>query len=177
MWLGVHVTETRDVTALWPPALWPPNPPAPNAPGSPFSPDGVSGILGFTAMSNPSLSHVEPLNVDGVEFIPKGHAVRIRGKMTSRQPEASIHPYLRRIHDEVCRLKLKEIDIDVTELTFVNSSAIRLFVDWTMWAKGSQDTPLYEIIFHAKEGITWQRMTLTALTSLAPKVVHVRSVP
>jgi len=128
-------------------------------------------------MSNPSLSHVEPLKVDGVEFVPKGQAVKIRGKMTSRQPEASISPYLRRVHDEVCKLKLKELDVDVTELTFVNSSAIRLFVDWTMWAKGSTDEPLYEIVFHAKEGITWQRMTLSALTSLAPKVVRVKSVP
>jgi hypothetical protein len=126
-------------------------------------------------MSNSELSHVEQLNVDGVEFIPKGRCLRIRGKMTSRQPEASIQPYLKRIHEEVCRLKLASVEVDVTELSFVNSSAIRLFVDWTMWAKGTSDQPLYQLVFQAKEGITWQRMTLTALTSLAPAVVRVHS--
>jgi hypothetical protein len=128
-------------------------------------------------MSNSALTHLEKLNVDGVEFIPMAAGVRIKGKMTSRQPEASIQPYLRKIHEEVCKLKLPSVDVDVTELSFVNSSAIRLFVDWAMWAKGTASEPLYKIVFQTKEGITWQRMTLTALTSLAPAVVRVQSNP
>lgn len=95
--------------------------------------------------------------------------------MTSRQPHPSIQTYLRTVHDEALKLKLASIDVDVTGLSFVNSSAIRLFVDWAMWAKGGGEAPLYQLVFLIKEGITWQRMTLTALTTLAPTVVRVEA--
>lgn len=126
-------------------------------------------------MSKHPLSHLGGLDVDGVEIIPDGSVVRMRGKMTSRQPDPAIQTYLRSMHDEAQKLRLASIEVDVTGLSFVNSSAIRLFVDWAMWAKGSAETPLYQLVFHIKEGITWQRMTLTALTSLAPAVVRVEA--
>jgi len=127
-------------------------------------------------MPKSSLSHIERLSVDGLEIETSDARVVLRGKMTSRQPEASIQPHIRKIHDAATELPLTDVEVDVTELSFVNSSAIRLFVDWAMWAKGTTDTPHYRLTFKAKEGITWQRMTLTALTSLAPTVVRVETV-
>lgn len=126
-------------------------------------------------MSKYSLSHLGGLDVDGVQIVPEGQAVRIRGKMTSRQPDPSVQSFFRKIHDEAQKLKVASIEVDVTGLLFVNSSAIRLFVDWAMWAKGGADAPIYQLVFHIKEGITWQRMTLAALTSLAPAVVRIEA--
>lgn len=124
-------------------------------------------------MSLPSWQ-TEPLTVDGVELLPQtGGTLRIRGKLTARQPSPLIQPFLRRLHDAAVKDRLSSVCVDVTELTFVNSSAIRLFVDWTMWAKGDAVEPCYTLVFRTTSRITWQRMTVAALTSLAPNVIKV----
>jgi hypothetical protein len=123
----------------------------------------------------PQLSwQMEPLSVDGVDFVPQApNVLRIKGKMTARQPSPLIQPYLRKLHDAAVQQGMASVNVDVTELSFVNSSAIRLFVDWTMWAKGDGATPRYGLVFRTTGRITWQRMTITALTNLAPGVVRV----
>ena len=121
---------------------------------------------------------IDPLSVDGVELLPQsGGALRIRGKLTARQPSPLIQPFLRRLHDAAVQLRLTSVSVDVTELTFVNSSAIRLFVDWTMWAKGDGAEPCYNLVFRTTGRITWQRLTIAALTALAPGVVRVEEAP
>jgi hypothetical protein len=131
--------------------------------------------------SESSSSHADSLRVEGVEIDAspsepgEGGATRkiaFRGRITSRQPDAQIQPFLRKIHDAAKAAQLSRVDVDVTELSFVNSSGIRLFVDWAMWAAEHKPGG-YRLRFLTKEGVTWQRMTLAALTSIAPGVVDV----
>ena len=83
-----------------------------------------------------------------------------------------IQPYLRRIHEDARTKRLPKIEVDVTKLTFVNSSAIRLFVDWAMWVNEPTGAP-YKLVFRTRDGVAWQRLTLTALKSIAPSAIEV----
>ncbi|NUP11328.1 MAG: hypothetical protein HOW73_35225 [Polyangiaceae bacterium] len=136
-----------------------------------------------------SLSSLSPLRIDGVEIevaekptdgdgggATARAAIVMRGRMTSRNPDASIQPFLKKVHEALCADKIDRVEVDVTDLGFVNSSAIRLFVDWAMWVKGEGDAPHYKLVFRTKEGIAWQRLTLTALTGIAPTCVEVQPV-
>ena len=65
---------------------------------------------------------------------------------------------------------LREVTVDVRKLTFVNSSAIRLFVDWATWVR-DQEPDAYVIRFRTDRRITWQRTSFSVLQSLAPNAI------
>jgi hypothetical protein len=65
--------------------------------------------------------------------------------------------------------------VDVTGLTFVNSSSIRLFIDWAVWVK-AETGHRYQLTFRTNRQITWQTTAFAALTSLMKEVVSVERV-
>ena len=63
-------------------------------------------------------------------------------------------------------VRLDELRVDVRGLSFVNSSAIRLFIDWAIWV--SQPTgPRYRLRFVRNPNVTWQRVSFPAIAQLA----------
>jgi hypothetical protein len=95
------------------------------------------------------------------------------GTITSKDPAADVGPFLRAVHDAAVADKVSELRVDVSALSFVNSSAIRLFVDWTSWLKPSKP---YKLRFATNRHITWQKTSFMALKSLAEEVLSIEQV-
>jgi hypothetical protein len=55
----------------------------------------------------------------------------------------------------------------VRTLEFVNSSALRLFVNWISRAQSGG----YKLTFVIDRSVTWQRLSFSSLRSLAPESV------
>ena len=104
---------------------------------------------------------------------PKG--VVMSGTLTSKDPSAELGPFLRAVHEATLADHLSELQVDVSALGFVNSSAIRLFVDWAGWIKSSR-TGSYKLRFATARNITWQKTSFMALKSLAEDVVSIEQV-
>ena len=77
--------------------------------------------------------------------------------------------HLTEMHDRIVADGCRVITADVQGLQFVDSSAIRLFVDWI-----SRATYKYKIVFLIDPGTTWQRLSFSVLQSMAPDSVEVR---
>ena len=88
------------------------------------------------------------------------------GTITSKDPAAEVGPFLRAVHEAALADKLDELKVDVSALSFVNASAIRLFVDWAGWINASR-TGRYRLRFATNRHLTWQKTSLMALKSLA----------
>jgi hypothetical protein len=99
----------------------------------------------------------------------------LAGTIASRDPNPTIGAYLRKVHEQLLQDKPSKFIVDITELTFVNSSAVRLFIDWAMWIGQSGKTPPYRLQFRIARSITWQQTNFTALQSLAPAVIEIDS--
>ncbi len=112
----------------------------------------------------PSIANVI-LHVD-----PAGR-LTLSGTIATRDPAESIVPLFRSLHNAVIDDGLHQFEIDLAGLTFVNSSAIRLFVDWITWIKNEQQARRYRAVFITNPQITWQKTSLGVLKSLAPEVV------
>jgi len=67
--------------------------------------------------------------------------------------------------------KRPSLTIDVRPLSFVNSSAIRLFIDVASRAQSAG----YALVFDIDSSITWHRLSFSVLKSLAPGCVVLRS--
>jgi hypothetical protein len=109
-------------------------------------------------------------------LVDPGGRLSLTGTIATRDPADSIMPLFRSLHQAVIDDKLREFKIDLASLTFVNSSAIRLFVDWVTWIKNETPERRYKAVFITNPTITWQKTSLGVLKSLAPDVVVLQQV-
>jgi hypothetical protein len=115
------------------------------------------------------MTHVEKLGSfvhESVTLEPDGaQMLRMKGTITLLDPIKQLQPFLDRVHQAIIGDKLGEFRVDVRELTFVNSSALRLFVDWAMKVKGPPC--LYTLVFVTDRSKTWQRTAFPAIVGIA----------
>jgi hypothetical protein len=100
----------------------------------------------------------------------------LKGTIASRDPAEDIAPLFKRIHAAIVGDKLKSFEIDLSGLTFVNSSAIRLFVDWVTWVKHEPPDARYQVVITMNSRVTWQKTSLIVLKSLAADIVELKNV-
>lgn len=100
-------------------------------------------------------------------------SIKLAGTITVRDPFSTIQPFFRDIHGMVLSAGIKKLHIDVRELSFVNSSAVRLFVDWAVWLQREAEEKRYVLSFQTDRSSTWQRASFPVLRSFAASVVEV----
>jgi len=98
--------------------------------------------------------------------------VKLSGTITQKDPSADLAGFFKALHTAALADGLSEVRADVSGLTFVNSSAIRLFVDWATWVKNERG-PRYTLRFITSRSITWQKTSFMALMSLAKDVLAI----
>ncbi len=115
-------------------------------------------------MLNPS--SLQPPNVAGVgvKVVPEG--VVLTGSITSKEPDRSLGIFFKSVHEAALKSGLKELAVDVRGLSFVNSSAIRLFIDWAIWVSQATSGG-YRLRFVRNPSVTWQRVSFPAIVQLA----------
>ena|SRR5687768_13409 len=95
--------------------------------------------------------------------------LQIEGTLNTNTAQTEAAQHLGALHDHIVAEKLSSFTVDLRKLTFVNSSAIRLFVDWIARAS----TGRYKLVFLTDRSITWHRLSFSVLKSLAPASVEV----
>lgn len=123
----------------------------------------------MTTFSNITIPKVESLSMT----IEGEARLMIRGMIATREPNQNIGIYFRALHTEILNAHIAAFTVDVSELTFVNSSAIRLFIDWAMWLNQLPVPQRYRLTFVTSRHITWQVTNFSALRSLVGNVVFV----
>jgi hypothetical protein len=112
--------------------------------------------------------------VDGLSLSIEGDArLMIRGMIATREPNQNIGIFFRALHGAILAEHMAAFTVDVSELTFVNSSAIRLFIDWAMWLNQLAAAQRYRLTFVTSRHVTWQVTNFSALRSLVGNVVFV----
>lgn len=110
-----------------------------------------------------NFSEVSLPAVSGLEVGLAGpNLVTMKGTITV-QDGGGLSAFFRSLHQRARENKLSEVVLDVTGLRFVNSSAIRLFVDWAMWVQGDA---AYKLRCRIDRRTTWQKTSFSALTSM-----------
>jgi hypothetical protein len=101
--------------------------------------------------------------------------VKLSGTITQKDPSSELAGFFKALHTAALADQLSEVRADVSGLTFVNSSAIRLFVDWATWVKNERGQR-YTLRFVTSRNVTWQKTSFMALMSLAKEVLAIEQV-
>lgn len=111
--------------------------------------------------------------IEGFSAVAQGpHTVSLAGVLSIPDPRETVGVYFEALHKAALADRLTTVELDVRELTFVNSSAIRLFVDWTSRVAAEAPERRYKVHFLISRRITWQRTSFNVLRSLTPNVVE-----
>ncbi len=122
-----------------------------------------------------SLASVAPLNAGRFEVaLVEARALALRGELALRDPVAEVGPHFRALHDAAAGGG--EVVVDVTELRFVNSSGLRVFLDWVAWIAGEPAPRQYRLRFRTKRGVTWQAAAFPAIAMMGGAHVTLETV-
>lgn len=117
---------------------------------------------------------IDEFKLETVTFeVKPDSALQIRGTITLMNPTETIGPYLERVHEAIVADNLKEFTVDVTQLTFVNSSAIRLFADWVIRVEDGGKP--YVLVFNTDSSRSWQRTAFRSIASLSDDCIRIQS--
>ena len=105
-------------------------------------------------------------DLPSLQIVFGDNGLALKGTITSKQPDKVLGAFFRAVHERVLAAKAAEFKVDVRALTFVNSSAIRLFIDWAIWVSQTGG-PSYKLCFVRSPSVTWQRISFPPLAQLA----------
>jgi len=110
--------------------------------------------------------------VPGLEVaLSEPNRVTMKGTITV-QDGGGLSNFFRVLHDRARENELSEIELDVTGLRFVNSSAIRLFIDWAVWVHADG---AYKLRCRIDSRQTWQRTSFSALLAMVDDAIVVEA--
>jgi hypothetical protein len=122
------------------------------------------------------LSNVEPPKVEGVVIdCPSPTTARLKGTIAGKEAIARLGPYFRSLHTQAAARGAEEFCVDLADVSFASAAAIRLFIDWAVWAKGEKKR-LYVLRLRLSRNVVWQKTAFTALKTLMPDTVVLENV-
>jgi hypothetical protein len=80
--------------------------------------------------------------------------------------------YLKQLHEEACRLATPQVNVDLRELQFINSSCLMLFVTWLTWLRDLEGGRQYRVTLSSSTN--QQRRSFAALANVALGLVTVQ---
>jgi hypothetical protein len=86
----------------------------------------------------------------------------------------SVEAILNRVHQKALELAIAEVQVDLRELEFMNSSCFKSFVSWISEVS-DLTTGQYRIRFLSNPSILWQRRSLHALSCFAAELVTIEA--
>ena len=113
-----------------------------------------------------------PLSAEGLSIVPRFDdgvlRVTISGAVEMREPGDVLNPFWLHVDEEARRHNIRKIEVDLRDLSFMNSSGILTLVRWITKAKAGS---AYQIVLRYDRNVTWQRTSIPTLAKLAPNVV------
>lgn len=118
---------------------------------------------------------LNPLNAEGLQCVPSTGDGTLRVKMSGavemRDPGESLNPFWNNVDELARKNGLKRVEVDMRDLSFMNSSGILTLVRWITKAKAHAPESAYQLVLHYDRNVTWQRTSIPTLAKLAPSIV------
>ncbi len=106
------------------------------------------------------------VNDSGIEMRVEGGNVIIAGNVEVADPGKIMGPFFKEVHQNILENNMKGVKVDITNLTFLNSSGIKEFVDWVIKLEDLSDDQRYKITFLCNPDLIWQESSISTIELL-----------
>jgi hypothetical protein len=118
-------------------------------------------------------SSLPPSNAGSLRILATGSSeLRFEGTLAGDPSRLELKRNVAALHERIVAEGCARMIVDVCGLQFVDSSAIRIFVDWIARASEAK----YKIVFLIDPTMTWQRLSFSVLASMATDALEVREI-
>ena len=100
-----------------------------------------------------------------------GLCIVLSGDIDMRDTSLGFLPYLLKIHDVLIQNNIKELKVNLSDLTFMNSNGIKSLINWIMKLTEIPEAARYKVHIAANTGIAWQESTIPVLQKLFPEFI------
>jgi|UniRef100_A0A7C3ELL9 hypothetical protein len=108
-----------------------------------------------------------------VQDIAEGIKIVVAGDIDMQDPSTLLDPLFDKVHNGAVSSGFKIVELDVTQLNFLNSSGIKAIAKWIMKLATVDAGKKYLIKIIQNKAIAWQATSLQTLTFLVPGSVNV----
>jgi hypothetical protein len=115
--------------------------------------------------------NVKPVKVEDVEIRVVNTTVLIIGRLTHSEPDMFLWPFIQSMHKAILKNQIKNISIDLRQLSFINSASLAEFVRWINLLETVGDEERYTIQFICNANQRWQEASISSLVYLNPQCV------
>lgn len=105
----------------------------------------------------------------GILLKVENDRVYIIGNIESRQPGDFMTHFFSELHNMLVDKAIGLIEVDITQLKFLNSSGIKELAKWIMNLNSLPDEKKYKIKFICDKNLVWQDTSIATLTFLNPE--------
>jgi len=95
-----------------------------------------------------------------------GSVVTISGEIDQASPKLFLGPFFEKIHAAAEEESLHEVKVDIRQLHFLNSAAVKELIAWVLRRNRLAAGKKYAIEFVYDSSILWQRVTMPTLSQL-----------
>jgi hypothetical protein len=115
--------------------------------------------------------HLSPLKEKELQMIVKGFTFYISGSVNLSNPSELMGPYILKLHNKAVESGIKKITLDITNLSFLNSSGIREIVNWILLLNNMPEEKKYAIHIKYNSRHQWQESSISTFVCLNPDLV------
>ena len=119
--------------------------------------------------------NTDKATIDVLEPVDGCLRARFSGTIDQLQPGEFLDPLFVRLDTLAAEQGLATVEVDLTELSFLNSSGIKSLANWVKrhMALAPEARPVLRLVY--TEQVTWQRATIKALMAMARGAIEVEA--
>lgn len=95
------------------------------------------------------------------------------GTFTEKNPAMEFKHFIFNIHEHAITVGLQHVEIDIRKLKFLNSTGLKVIIDWINEIKILPNDKRYSITFYCKKTSCWQSSCLSTLKLINNKIIKI----
>lgn len=118
---------------------------------------------------------IDPILDAGINLLASGNKVVIKGNLDCAEPGRFLTPFLSKVHEQALNSGMEEIQVDFSELKFLNSAGITEFSDWIFKIEETEDAKRYKLVFLCNTNeYKWQKSSVQTMVYLNPDICSMK---
>ncbi len=119
---------------------------------------------------------MEPTTYEKLTLSVQAGRVKLAGSIEMPNPNEVMQPFFSKIHDLMVSHQYKALEVDLSELTFLNSCGVKEIVAWILKQDELDMEQKYQITFLCNPNYSWQELTITSVVWLNPSQIKMKMI-
>lgn len=111
-----------------------------------------------------------------VNDIAGGIEVVFSGVIQDKNPSYYLSSFFNEIHSKILEKSLKYIELNMINLTFLNSSGIRCFIQWVTQIPKTPNEKKYYLNIKISKNLQWQENSFNLFKSIDPHFISIEKI-